>query len=284
MGVLLRATAVNAGHPCFDAAAHERVGRVHLPVAPRCNIQCNFCQRRICATVTGQHPGWARRLLTVQEAVDLADSVAAARPSLDFVVGVAGPGDPLANEETFSALKEIHRRHPEIVKCLSTNGLLLADRLPELLDVGVSALTVTINAASSEVAALIYSWVRYDGKTYRGQDGADLLLRRQEEGVRAALRAGLSVKVNSVLVPGVNDDHLATLAMRLARLGVGLMNIMPLIPAGKMQDRRSPTCNELTSARDTCDVFVPQFRRCEQCRADTVCLPGVQPQDDDAGS
>ncbi len=269
----VRTQTINRGHPCFDAEAHDRVGRVHLPVAPRCNIQCNFCERKVCATVTGQHPGWARRLLSVEEAVALVDSVVVAHPSSDFVVGVAGPGDPLANEETFDTLGAIHRRHPEIVKCISTNGLLLAERLPELLAVGASALTVTINAASSAVAGKIYSWVRYRGKTYRGEQAASLLMQKQIEGVKASLAAGLSVKVNTVLVPGVNDEHLAAIAMRLGRLGVSLMNVMPLIPAGKMRDRHSPTCNELISARDTCEAFVPQFRRCEQCRADTVCLP-----------
>ncbi len=264
---------INRGHPCFDAEAHDRVGRVHLPVAPRCNIQCNFCERKVCATVTGQHPGWARRILSAEEAVTLVDSVAAAHPASDFVVGVAGPGDPLANEETFAALRAIHQRHPEIVKCISTNGLLLAERLPELLTVGISALTVTINAVSSEVAGRIYAWVRYRGETYRGYEAAKLLLQKQTEGVKAALAAGLSVKVNTVLVPGVNDDLLPALAMRLGGMGVGLMNIMPLIPAGRMRDRRPPTCEELMSARDSCEAFVPQFRRCEQCRADTVCLP-----------
>ena len=270
----VRTPAINHGHPCFDAEAHDRVGRVHLPVAPRCNIQCNFCERRVCATVTGQHPGWARRLLSVEEAVSLVDSVASTHRALDFVVGVAGPGDPLANEETFASLSAIHRRHPQIVKCISTNGLLLAERLPDLLAVGVSALTVTINAATSEVAQQIYSWVRYRGETCRGEGAAALLLRKQTEGVRAALGAGLSVKVNTVLIPGVNDKQIAELAMALGRTGVGLMNVMPLIPAGKMQDKRPPTCAELMSARDTCEAFVPQFRRCEQCRADTIRLPG----------
>jgi nitrogen fixation protein NifB len=270
-------TRVGRGHPCFDAEAHDRVGRVHLPVAPRCNIQCNFCERRVCATVTGQHPGWARRLLSVEEAVVLVDSVVAEHPDSDFVVGVAGPGDPLANEETFASLLTIHRRYPEIVKCISTNGLLLAERLPELLAAGVSALTVTVNAASSEVAGQVYSRVRYHGQTYRGKEGAVLLLRKQTEGVKAALAAGLSVKVNTVLVPGANDQHLPALAMGLGRLGVGLMNVMPLIPAGKMRNLRPPTCAELILARDTCEAFVPQFRRCEQCRADTVCLPGAGP-------
>jgi len=266
-------TGIAHGHPCFDAGAHDRVGRVHLPVAVRCNIHCNFCERKVCATLAVQHPGWARRLLSVDEAVALVDSIVETGPRSGFVVGVAGPGDPLANEETFACLGAIHLRHPALVKCISTNGLLLAESLPRLRSAGVSALTVTINAASVPVGQQVYSWVRYRDCLYRGADAAQLLLEKQMEGVEAALAAGLPVKVNTVLVPGVNDEHVAELAMRLGRMDVELMNIMPLIPAGKMSCLRPPTCEELNKARDICEAFVPQFRRCEQCRADTVFLP-----------
>ena len=33
-------------HPCFDSKARHEFGRVHLPVAPKCNIQCNYCDRQ----------------------------------------------------------------------------------------------------------------------------------------------------------------------------------------------------------------------------------------------
>jgi len=33
-------------HPCFNAALRRRYGRVHIPVAPDCNVQCGFCNRR----------------------------------------------------------------------------------------------------------------------------------------------------------------------------------------------------------------------------------------------
>ena len=167
-----------------------------------------------------------------------------------------------------------------MVKCISTNGLLLAQRLPDLLLVGVSALTVTVNAATVSVAQHIYSWVRYEDETYHGEEAARLLLEKQTAGVEAALKAGLSLKINTVLVPGVNEEHVATLAMRLGQIGVGLMNIMPLIPSGNMRDARPPTCEDLIRARDTCEAFVPQFRRCEQCRADTVRLPLAPPNVD----
>jgi len=99
-------------HPCFGAEAHQSVGRIHLPVAPRCNIQCAFCERRVCAGQEMQHPGWAQRLLTPDQAALRVDELVAARPAETFVVGVAGPGDPLANEGTFEALARVHRLRP----------------------------------------------------------------------------------------------------------------------------------------------------------------------------
>ena len=159
-------------HPCFNGEAHDRVGRVHLPVAPRCNIQCNFCERKVCASMTMQHPGWTAKVLSVGEAVELVRSIMCSRATEDFVVGVAGPGDPLANEETFEALRLIHREYPGLLKCISTNGLLLEDRLPQVLEVGIRALTVTVNAPDSSVGKHIYSWVKYQGTIYRGEEAA----------------------------------------------------------------------------------------------------------------
>ena len=258
-------------HPCFNDAAHDRVGRIHLPVAPRCNIQCGYCEHRMCTNI--QHPGWAARVLSVAEAVGLVDSIVRERREFDFVVGVAGPGDALANDETLETLAAIHRRYPLITKCLCTNGLLLEESLEAMKEAGVSTLTVTVNAADSRVGEKVYSWVKHRGKTYRGEEAAALLIGRQFRGIKRAVAAGFVVKANSVLIPGVNDDHMPELAVRLRDVGVSPMNIIPLIPAGRMKDRPAPTCGELREARRLCEGILPQFRRCEQCRADVIFLP-----------
>lgn len=261
-------------HPCFNERAHALVGRVHLPVAPRCNIRCAFCERRVCANLTIQHPGWTRQVISPDQALQLVRRLVEEQPSEVFVVGIAGPGEPLANVETFEALALVHQTFPALMKCISSNGLLLEKALPHLLEVGVSALTVTVNAPDSEVGAQIYRWAHYDGITYHGQQAAELLIEQQRRGIRAAIAAGLTVKVNSVLIPGVNDRHMARLARQLAELGVHLMNIMPLIPGGLMADRRPPTCDELQQARSECEAILPQFRLCEHCSADIVRFPG----------
>lgn len=193
--------------------------------------------------------------------------------SRPFVVGIAGPGDPLANAETFETLAVLSREFPSLLKCVSTNGLLLEEKLPELLAVGINALTVTVNAPDGEVGQHIYAWIHRGGKVYHGREAAELLTAAQFRGIEAALRAGLALKVNTVLIPGVNDEHLVTLAQRLRALRVRLMNVMPLIPSGEMANHRAPTCDELRRARRECEAAIPQFRRCEQCRADIVHLP-----------
>ncbi len=258
-------------HPCFNDEAHQRVGRIHLPVAPRCNIQCNFCEHRMCTEI--QHPGWAARLLSVAEAVDFVQSVVRERQAYDFVVGVAGPGDALANDQTFQALALLHEQYPQLVTCLCTNGLLLEDRLEMMANAGVEALTVTVNASNSQVGERIYSWAKYQGTIYRGEEAAALLITKQFSGIRKAIAAGFSLKVNTVLIPGVNDRHMVELALCLREAGVRLMNIMPLIPSGKMRNYRAPTCDELRKTRQDCEEVLPQFYKCEQCRADVVYLP-----------
>jgi nitrogen fixation protein NifB len=192
--------------------------------------------------------------------------------NINFVVGVAGPGEPLANEATFEALKLVHRAYPELRKCVSTNGLLLEKKLRQLIKVGVSSLTVTVNAPDSQVGKHLYQWVQVDGKVNCGEGGVQFLLECQKNGIQAALAAGLRLKVNTVLVPDVNDQHVARLAEQLRDIGVQLMNIMPLIPSGRMRQFRAPTCQELRRYRLICEEYIPQFRACEQCSADVIRL------------
>ncbi|MCK4242990.1 MAG: nitrogenase molybdenum-iron cofactor biosynthesis protein, partial [Dehalococcoidia bacterium] len=58
-----------------------------------------------------------------------------------------------------------------------------------------------------------------------------------------AVDRGFSAKVNTVLIPGVNDKQMPQLARRVREAGAGVLNIMPLIPCGKMKELRAPTCD-----------------------------------------
>jgi nitrogen fixation protein NifB len=259
-------------HPCYSEQARLTRGRMHLPVAPACNLGCNYCERTIgsrARLVKG--PGTAARVISPEDAALLADRVAA--EGWLSVVGIAGPGEPLFSPQTFDTLRLVKRNHPELLLCVSTNGLLLSKRLDDLLEAGVSALTVTINAARRDTAEQLYAWALLHGRREPGHIAAPLVLERQWSGLAEAVRAGLLVKVNSVLVPGVNDRELAEVARRAGQLGAARHNIMPLIPRGRMQHIPRPDPGTVERVRAECERYLVQFRGCQQCQADVVAPP-----------
>src|SRR6266511_4578470 len=123
-------------HPCYSEEAHHHYARMHVAVAPACNIQCNYCNRKYdCANES--RPGVVSEKLTPEEAVRKVLAVAAEIPELS-VVGIAGPGDALANAEaTFATLEGIRREAPDLTLCLSTNGLALPANVDRLVAAGV---------------------------------------------------------------------------------------------------------------------------------------------------
>ncbi len=263
-----------SGHPCFGGD-HKKAGRIHLPVAPGCNIKCGFCERKFdCANEN--RPGVTSRVLSPSEALDrlrLVMSHPIGGKNMR-VVGIAGPGDPLANENTLETFRLVKKHFPQLMLCLSTNGMLLPGRIDELKELGVHSVTVTMNALTPEVGAKVYEWVRADGQRLTGEAGAEILLERQMTGVEAAVAAGMLVKVNSVYIPGVNDHETLPLAVAARKLGASMMNIVPLIPQGIFHDRERPSDLVMELVRNQAESILAQARHCGQCRADAAGLIG----------
>lgn len=262
-------------HPCYSEQAHHHFARMHVAVAPACNIQCHYCNRKYDCT-NESRPGVVSRRLTPAEAIDRVLWVAEQVPELS-VVGIAGPGDALANpERTFQTLEGIRRHAPDLKLCLSTNGLALPEHVDTLMELGVEHVTVTVNAVDPGVGARIHPWVRGQGRRLHGEAAAERLIRQQQEGIRRLVERGALVKVNSVLIPGINDRHLREVARVLRGQGVFLHNIMPLIARPEhgtrfgLDGRREPTPAELAAVRDACGGDVRMMRHCRQCRADAV--------------
>ena len=259
-------------HPCFSKEAHHRFGRIHLPVAPACNIQCRYCIRKYdCANES--RPGVSSRVFTPREALERV-RLLLERDEHVSVIGIAGPGEPLANDATFEVLESIHREFPDLILCVSTNGLYLTDRLEDLLKAGVKSLTITINAVLPETAEKVYSWVSYRGRSYTGRSAAETLLSNQRRGLGDAISAGLIVKINSVLIPGINDKEIPFIAWLAGRKGADLMNIIPLIPQAEFKDLKRPTRETINSLREECKQYIPQMTHCRQCRADAFGILG----------
>jgi nitrogen fixation protein NifB len=257
-------------HPCFNEEAHHRFARMHIPVAPRCNIQCNYCNRKYdCSNES--RPGVTSEVLTPEQAVSKIRVVRSKIPELK-VIGIAGPGDPLANEETFRALELIGKEFPDLTLCISTNGLSLPGSAQRLHDLGVRFVTVTMNACDPEIGSQIYDFVLKDGKGLHGKEAAGYLLERQLEGIRQCVDLGMVVKINVVMIPGINDRHIPDLVRKVRDMGVYIVNILPLIPVDgtRFSDRRAPTPQERKTLMDLCGLDARMMRHCRQCRADAI--------------
>ena len=260
-------------HPCFNKDAKSLYARVHLPVAPKCNIQCNYCNRKY-DCVNESRPGVTSGVLTPAKAVTYLKELSKIMDNIS-VIGIAGPGDPFANpEETINTLKEINNEFPEKVFCLSTNGLGLKPYIEEIASLGVTHVTITINAVDPEISAKIYRWVRFDKKVYRGVEGAALLLEKQLECIPLLKQHNIVVKINSIIIPGVNDRHIPQVARVCKELGADIMNCIPLIPTEDtpFAGVERPDSSTVLRVRELSKDFLPMMAHCARCRADAAGL------------
>ena len=262
-------------HPCFNAEVKGKFGRVHLPVAPKCNIKCNYCNRKY-DCVNESRPGVTSTILSPRQALLYMEKVLVAEPRIS-VAGIAGPGDPFANAaETLETMQLLRRAYPQLILCLSSNGLGLPPHVDEVADIGVSHVTITINGIDPHITRKIYTFVRDGNIVYRDIHAAELLLARQLTAIERLKRRGVTVKVNFITIPGINDHHAEDTAKTMAKMGVDLFNCMAMLPNA---DTPFAECGEpdkasMNTLRNRCEKHLPQMRHCKRCRADAVGLLG----------
>jgi len=268
-------------HPCYSEGAHQHYARIHVAVAPACNIQCNYCNRKYdCSNES--RPGVTSGKLSPEEAVKKVLYVGGDIQQLS-VVGIAGPGDALANPQaTFKTFRMLHEKAPDLKLCLSTNGLRLPEYIDEMVKYNVDHVTVTINTVdeTGEIGSQIYPWINWGHKKIFGKEGAKILLEQQLKGIQMLTERGILVKANSVLIPGINDKDLPNVAKKLKSMNVFLHNIMPLLSAPEFGTKfgldgvPSATDQQQMAAQEACGMDMKLMQHCRQCRADAVGLIG----------
>jgi len=258
-------------HPCFSTGAKPNKGRVHLPVSPGCNIRCNFCERAL--NDTEMRPGVASAIIPPDEALDVIRKAAALCPDIT-VAGVAGPGDALATPYALETFRRIKQEFPGIIKCMSTNGLLLPDFADEIIEIGIDSLSVTVNAVDPEIQARICESVTFHGRRYEGTEAAEILIQNQLAGIRRVAAAGVTVKVNTVLIPEINARHAPFIARTVSEAGAKIYNIIPLIPQYKLSWCSAPDCGLISKTRTEAEQYITVFRHCRRCRADAAGVVG----------
>ncbi len=258
-------------HPCFNPGACSSFGRVHLPVAPKCNVSCNFCNRKF-DCVNESRPGVTSNIMTPKQALEYTKKVFGKSDQI-AVVGIAGPGDPFANpEETMETFELVREEHPNTILCVASNGLGILPYVPRLAELKISHVTITVNGIDPDVVSEVYAWARADKKVYRGRALGEMIVAKQLEAIKAIRAAGIIVKINSIIIPGVNDHHIPEISALAKEHGCEIMNCIPMIPVENtpFESLGEPDQKMIARTRLLSGQNVKQMLHCARCRADAV--------------
>ena len=175
----------------------DRLGRplrdLRVSVTDRCNFRCSYCMPR---EVFGSDFEFLKRaeILSYEE---IARVVAATVPLGVRKVRITG-GEPLLRSD-LPRLIELLATVPGLDLALTTNGSLLPNMASSLAAAGLDRITVSLDSL--------------DDATFRRMNDADVSVQEVLEGIEAAASAGLDpIKINAVIVRGVNEDGYLELA------------------------------------------------------------------------
>src|SRR5438876_7649715 len=160
---------------------------LRLSVTDRCNLRCEYCMPE-------DNYVWLPRedLLHFEETAALVDVFIALGVDKVRLTG----GEPLLRRD-LPALVRMLAVKPELADlALTTNGVLLADQIDALKSAGLGRVTVSLDTLRPDRFLRL---TRFDE------------LQRVKAGIEAARRAFRTLKIDSVVIRGVNDDELVDL-------------------------------------------------------------------------
>lgn len=199
----------------------DTYGRVHrdirVSLTDRCNLRCTYC-------MPSDFAAWmpSDELLTTDELMTILEVGIAAGIDEVRLTG----GEPLLRPDIVDIVARINSLPNAPKLSLTTNALRLAELAQPLKDAGLERVNVSLDTLSPE---------RFKAMTFR--DRFDDVLK----GLKAARDADLApIKINTVLMPGVNDDEAVALVRWALDEGFQLRFIeqMPL-DAGGIWDRKT---------------------------------------------
>ncbi|MCE4611263.1 MAG: GTP 3',8-cyclase MoaA [Desulfurococcales archaeon] len=188
---------------------------LRLSVTPECNLDCFFCHMEGLTSRGPLRPGtylkMGGELLTPGDY----EVIAEAGRRLGIASYKITGGEPLVRPDIVEVIEALARSRGEI--SMTTNGTLLEAYAFKLADAGLKRVNVSIHGLQL--------------KTYTAIMGRPLL-ERALKGVKAALEAGLGVKINFVLVRGLNEADFWRMLEMAEDMGIDLQ-VIELHPAGR---------------------------------------------------
>ncbi len=225
--------------PAAGPSAHLPVWRLALPAAPR-----PLLLRR------------DRPFVPETPSIDVADVLRLVSTARHVLAGplalhIEGPGDPLASpESSLRILSLLERHHPDVRTGLVIDGPLLGEYADEFAALGLSRLTIRLDAASPRSAERFVSGALHRGDVLDRPAAAALWLDELGRAFEIARRAGLATTACTTLVPTWNDDEIETLARHAARGGALRIDVVaPALDGIPALRGLHPTARELDAAR-----------------------------------
>ncbi len=233
---------------CSATQPHSPQGRwIELPVAPRANSRIRFA-----STDESRQPLSPEQALTlIAELLDKGERVDG--------VTIAGPGDPLADSaSTFATLGQVRIRYPDMALGVTTLGLGGKEAAAQLVQAGVSHVTLLVDAVDLEIMRKLYAWVRPGSRTVSLSAATEVLLAEQQGAVKAFAQAGCRVGIRTTIYPGYNDIHAVEIAKTMRELGAQFMIVAPYKPqAGEEALLERPGCKVMAGIRDQVMQYLP---------------------------
>jgi cyclic pyranopterin phosphate synthase len=193
---------------------------LRISVTDRCDLRCIYCM-----------PESGVTLVPMAEMLRYEEIAAAARAAMAAGVRrlrLTG-GEPLARRGVVTLVRLLAALGPDDL-ALTTNGLHLADRAAELKAAGLGRVTISLDTLRPD---------RFESIARRR--GLDRIL----AGIAAARAAGLGpVKINTVVIRGINDDEVVDF-VRFAEQERLELRFIELMPTSGL----TPECKELGAWR-----------------------------------
>jgi len=194
----------------------RHIDYLRISVTDRCNERCQYCMPK-------GYKGWAERgdQLTADEIVRIVEQ----STTLGFRKFRLTGGEPLVRKDIVDICRRIWDLPGVQTLGISTNGVMLKKLAKPLKEAGVRSVNISIDALDPDI--------------YHKLTGGRL--EAVLDGIGAAALVGFEmVKLNCVLLRGINDDQIIPLAEFGAKLGmpVRFIELMPLSPGGPIDDEQ----------------------------------------------
>ncbi len=181
----------------------RKINYLRLAVTDRCNLNCRYCRP------ASSHFDTRRELLSYEELTRLTRLLAAMGISKVRLTG----GEPFVRNGLIDLLRHL-RSLPGIKQlALTTNGTLAGPHLDTLRQIGLDGLNISLDTLSPNRFAEITGHDLFGGVM---------------DFIKAAISAGIPVKINAVVQDGINTDELIALARLAEKWPIQVRFIEPM--------------------------------------------------------